>query len=107
MARRMGHLGTVAEDVAAILADRPKLKLRRSKATHDLPQWIIRAVAEIASAEGIARSDVVAWAIADLLRHYQAGEVDWSECKGPSRSPRTEWKLELPEECNELETMPA
>jgi len=98
MARRTGHLGTVAEDVAAILADRPKLKLRRSKATYDLPKRVIMAVDKIASAEGIARSDVVAWAIADLLRRYRAGEVDWSECKGPSRSPRTEWKLELPEE---------
>ena len=98
MARRRDAFGTVAQDVRDVLAERPKPKPKRSKATYDLPRAIVKAVNEIAKAEGVARSDAVAWALAELVAQYRAGEVDWTECREPAvRNPRAAWKLVLPD----------
>ena len=94
---------THSEDVQKVLADRKAAGLdkppeARSKATYDLPQPIIAAVNEIARAEKVTRSDVVAWALAELLAEYRAGRVDWTEHREPAiRNPRAVWKLTIRE----------
>ena len=99
MAKRKDPLATVADDVAAILAERPKPKPKRSKATYDLPKPIVQAVNEIAKAEEVARSDVAAWALWELIRRYRAGEVDWTDHRElATRNPRARWRLVLPDD---------
>jgi len=97
MAKRKNPLATVAEDTAAILADRPKPKPKRSKATYDLERRLVREVDEIARAESVTRSDVVAWALWELIRSYRAGEIDWTAHREHAdRNPRATWKLVIP-----------
>ena len=69
---------------------------RRSKATFDLPAEMIERAREIAKAESVPVSDVVGLALALWLDQYEAGDLD--ERKRASRSPRFEWKLDLPGE---------
>lgn len=73
-------------------------KQKRPKATYDLPLAMIEAVNATAEQEDVARSDIVAWALAEFLDRYQAGEVDLSESKRPARGLRFALKLELPGE---------
>lgn len=92
---------THSEDVQRVLAERKAAGLDkppepRSKATYDLPQSMIAAVNEIAKVEKVTRSDVVAWALAELLAEYRAGRVDWTEHREPAvRNPRAVWKLTI------------
>ena len=96
MARR-DALTTVTEDIERTLATRPTPKPERSKATYDLPKAIIEDVNEIAAAEEVARSDVVAWAIWELVQRHKAGEVDWTgHRERADRNPRATWKLVIP-----------
>lgn len=69
---------------------------RRHKATYDLPEPMIAAIDRIADRESIPRSDVVAWAVAELLERFDAGQVDWTPHKRPAKSLRWAYKLQLP-----------
>jgi len=93
---RQDALGTVGDEVKEALSDRPILKRKRSKATYDLPPVIIEVVDEIAQAEEVARSDVVAWAIWELSKSYRAREVDWTDHREhATNNPRATWKLRI------------
>ncbi len=94
---RRDFFQTVGDDLAAVLADRPKPKPKRSKATYDLPRSIIQAVNDIAQAEEVTRSDVVAWALQVFIKRYHAGNVDWTHHRKPAvNNPRATWKLVIP-----------
>lgn len=73
-------------------------KQRRPKGTYDLPLALIDAVDQVATAESIARSDVVALALARLLTDYRAGAIDLADLKRPARSLRYDYKIILPTE---------
>ncbi len=73
-------------------------KQRRPKGTYDLPLALLEAVEKLAAAESIARSDVVALALARLLTDYRAGAIDLANLKRPARSLRYDWKVILPPE---------
>ena len=92
---RRDPFDTAIDDLARVTANCPTIR-RRSKATYDLPEDIVQAVHQISDAESIARSDVVAWALSLLITDYRHGSIDWTNCRTPSRSPRTAWKLEIP-----------
>lgn len=70
---------------------------RRPKMTYDLPAGMIEGIERVAKAESIPQSDVVAWAVAELLQRYNAGQVDWQHDKRTARSLRWSWRLVLPE----------
>lgn len=70
---------------------------RRPKMTYDLPAGMIEGIERVAKAESIPQSDVVAWAVAELLQRYDAGQVDWGQDKRTARSLRWSWRLVLPE----------
>jgi hypothetical protein len=72
-------------------------KAERPKATYDLPLALIEKVQEVASREDVSQSDIVAWALAEFLEHYEAGGVNLQEHKTAARSLRFACKLELPE----------
>ena len=73
-------------------------KQRRPKGTYDLPLALIEAVDQVATAESIARSDVVALALARFIADYRAGALDLAALKRPARSLRYDWKVLLPPE---------
>lgn len=73
-------------------------KQRRPKGTYDLPLPLIKAVEEVATAESIARSDVVALALVRFLADYRAGALNLAELKRRARSLRYDWKIILPPE---------
>lgn len=77
---------------------------RRSKATYDLPGAMIEGIERIADDESVPRSDVVAWALADFLSRYDAGQVDWRDSKHTAVSLRWRWKLQLPGRWGDLDT---
>lgn len=78
--------------------DRDKMAQRRARrATYDLPPSIRQEMQSLSEALRIPASQLVSLALARFLKEYQAGSVDLSLYKKPSRSPRYDWNLELPE----------
>lgn len=73
-------------------------KKRRPKGTYDLPLTLLEAVEEVAAAESIARSDVVALALSRFIADYRAGKIELEPLKVRARSLRHEWKIVLPGE---------
>jgi len=91
--KRAGLLDKLLEQ-----AEEAEEAAKRHKATFDLPKKLIEAVKEIAKEERVSRSDVAAWALAELVRAYRRGEVDWTECRDPvARSPWADWRLRIGE----------
>lgn len=69
----------------------------RSKATFDLPAELIAAIAAIAAAEGVSKSDLVAEFLTRAANAHQKGAIDLTGQKQPARSVRWDWKLLLTE----------
>lgn len=79
--------------------ERAKIQARRDqRATYDLPPEVRQKVKELADAERLPASQIVTLALLRFLQAYEAGGVDLSQYKQPSRSPRYDWNLVLPEE---------
>lgn len=81
---------------AQLTAHKRRTAKRRPRASYDLPAAMIEAVQDAAKAERVSQSDIVGYALAEWLDRYQAGAVDLSEHKQPSRSPRYDLTLTLP-----------
>lgn len=75
----------------------------RSKATYDLPDWLIRAVEQIAASHGVPKSNVAAHLLAAGLRDLLDGRINLNWMRKISRSPRYEGILESPEEVDRRE----
>ncbi len=98
-----GAPAPIAAEVQAQIEARTKRrteerKHQRPKATYDLPLPLQAGIEAIVAAESIARSDVVALAVARLLTDYHAGRLDLDGMKQPARSLRYAWKIKLPPE---------
>jgi hypothetical protein len=74
------------------------LSRREQRVTYDLPPWLRQRIKEIAEMEGIPASQLVTLAMLRFLDELGRGEVDLAMFKTPSRSPRYDWNLTLPEE---------
>lgn len=83
---------------AQLQAHKRRTSKRRPRASYDLPAAMITAVQDVAGREQVAQSDIVAYALAEWLARYQAGQVDLTDSKHTSRSPRYPWTLDLPGE---------
>jgi hypothetical protein len=79
--------------------ERAKIQARRDqRATYDLPPGIRSRIKELAEEERLPASQLVTLALIRFLSDLDAGRVDLAELKHPSRSPRYDWNLVLPEE---------
>jgi DNA-binding transcriptional LysR family regulator len=79
--------------------ERAKIQARRERrVTYDLPPAVRQIIEELAEHERIPASQVVSLALARFLQDLDQGKVDLSVYKQPSRSPRYDWNLVLPEE---------
>jgi hypothetical protein len=79
--------------------ERAKIRARRDqRATFDLPPSLRQRIMDLAEAERLPASQLVTLALARFMQDLSDGEVDLSPLKQPSRSPRYDWNLVLPEE---------
>ncbi len=79
--------------------ERAKIRARRDqRATFDLPPSLRQRIMDLAEAERLPASQLVTLALARFMQDLTGGEVDLSPLKQPSRSPRYDWNLVLPEE---------
>lgn len=69
----------------------------RNKATYDLPEGITKRISEIADHEGSPKSGVVAAFLYDAIRRYDDREIDLSQFKYPSDSPKYDYIIEIPD----------
>ncbi|HZW03510.1 MAG TPA: hypothetical protein VFF68_06270 [Anaerolineaceae bacterium] len=77
---------------------REKIRARREqRVTYDLPPRIRQRIKELADEQRIPASQIVALALARFLRELEEDKVDLSPFKQPSRSPRYDWNLVLPD----------
>ncbi len=79
--------------------ERAKIQARRDqRATYDLPPEVRGKIKDLADEERLPASQIVTLALLRFLRDYESGAVELSQYKQPSRSPRYDWNLVLPEE---------
>ena len=78
--------------------EREKIRARREqRVTYDLPPLIRQRIKELAEEQRVPASQIVTLALARFLRELDDEKVDLTPYKRPSRSPRYDWNLELPE----------
>ena len=78
--------------------EREKMAARRERrATYDLPTGLRNGIQALSAELRIPASQLAALAIARFLTDYQNSEIDLGIYKTPSRSPRYDWNLEIPE----------
>jgi hypothetical protein len=79
--------------------ERAKIQARREqRATYDLPPTLRQRIKDLAEQERLPASQIVTLALARFLKDYDQERVTLAEYKQPSRSPRYDWNLDLPEE---------
>lgn len=79
--------------------ERAKIRARREqRATFDLPPSLRQKIMELAETERLPASQLVSLALARFLQDLSTSQVDLDPLKQPSRSPRYDWNLVLPEE---------
>lgn len=74
------------------------LARREQRVTYDLPPMLRRRLQALGEDLRIPASQLAALAIGRFLNDYAAGAVDLGAYKQPSRSPRYDWNLRLPNE---------
>lgn len=76
-----------------------KIRARREqRVTYDLPPSVRQRMKDLAESEGVPASQVVTLALLRFLEDYTEKKVDLALFKQPSRSPRYDWNLALPDE---------
>lgn len=79
--------------------EQAKMAARRElRATYDLPPVLRQRVTHVAEKERLPASQLVTLALARFFQDLEAGRVDLGKFKQPSRSPRYDWNLVLPDE---------
>jgi hypothetical protein len=79
--------------------ERAKMRARREqRATFDLPPTLRTRIMELAETERLPASQLVTLALARFLQDLSTGSLDLAPFKKPSRSPRYDWNLALPED---------
>jgi len=77
--------------------EKAKIRARREqRATYDLPPLLRQRVRAMAEEQGLPASQLVTLALLRFLKQFEAGEVELSRYKQPSRSPRYDWNLSFP-----------
>jgi len=70
----------------------------RPKLTVDLPHSLIDALTDLARAEDVAKGDLVALALIDLIEDHRSGRLDLEGLKIRAHSMRVGYRLEFPPE---------
>jgi hypothetical protein len=79
--------------------ERAKIAARREqRATYDLPPSLRQQIKVLAEKERLPASQLVTLALIRFLDDLKADEVELSDFKEPSSSPRYDWNLIFPDE---------
>jgi hypothetical protein len=79
--------------------ERAKIQSRREqRATYDLPPDVREKIKKMAEQERLPASQLVTLALLRFMHDLEDNTVDLSVYKQPSRSPRYDWNLVLPDE---------
>jgi hypothetical protein len=79
--------------------EQAKIAARRElRATYDLPPALRQRVRLVAEKERLPASQLVTLALVRFFADLDDAKVDLAEYKQPSRSPRYDWNLVLPED---------
>jgi hypothetical protein len=79
--------------------ERAKIQARRDqRATYDLPPALRQKIKDLSDEQRLPASQIVTLALLRFLQDYTSGAVDLSAYKQPSRSPRYDWNLDLPDD---------
>jgi hypothetical protein len=84
-------LARKAREQAKIRARRPQ------RVTYDLPPALRERIKDLADEQRVPASQLVTLALARFLKDLEEGKLDLGVYKQPSRSPRYDWNLVLPE----------
>lgn len=77
--------------------ERERIRARRAqRVTYDLPPPLRQRIKQLAAEQGLPASQLVSLALLRFLKQFEAGEVELSRYKQPSRSPRYDWNLSYP-----------
>ena len=68
---------------------------QRKKVTYELDTTVVELIGQIAKAIGTSQAGVVNLFLAQALRDYADGELDFKDCLVPSRSPRFQWLVQI------------
>lgn len=78
--------------------ERSRIEARRDqRATYDLPPAVRQRIKDLGEELRLPASQLVTLALARFLQEYENGQIDLSQYKQPSRSPRYDWNLLFPE----------
>jgi|WetSurMetagenome_2_1015567.scaffolds.fasta_scaffold36109_3 hypothetical protein len=78
--------------------ERQKIADRRERrATYDLPPHIRNQISDLSTRLSIPASQLVTLALIRFLESFNAGGLDLGPLKTPSRSPRYDWNLVIPD----------
>ena len=105
VAALMGDHERREADAKTPKADRAKKSKERKKAADrlpgrvnlDLPPALKKAIFDLAEAEGIPTSQIVAFILADGLRRIRSGNLTFKAARRSSESPRYDWNLDIGE----------
>lgn len=73
--------------------ERARKQAKRPRVMLDIPPAVQDGMARIAQREGLSVSAVATLLLADAIRRYDSGKIDFGNTKRMSRSPRYEWTL--------------
>lgn len=73
--------------------ERARRQARRPRVMLDISPAVQDGIARIAQVEGLSISAVATLLLADAIRRYDGGKMDFRATKRMSRSPRYEWAL--------------
>jgi hypothetical protein len=79
--------------------ERIKIQSRREqRVTYDLPPQLRQWIKNLAEDQRVPASQLVTLALLQFQQSYEHGEIDLTLYKQPSRSPRYDWNLIMPED---------
>ena len=102
---------TLPDDIQAILGDGRRRAQRRrmtpaqrqqsdrdaqrKRVTWEMNPRVVERVREVADVEGCSPAGAASLLLAEALRRYADGEIEFYEYKRVSRSPRWDWVIEI------------
>lgn len=78
--------------------ERAKIQARRDqRVTYDIPPSVRQYIKDLADDLSLPASQLASLALMRFISDYEKGAVELSSLKRPSRSPRYDWNLSLPD----------
>lgn len=98
MERRWSEASLPRRQREKLARERAKIQARKpQRATYDLPPVLRQRLKQLSDSLRVPASQLAALALLRFFQDLDSGALDLGKFKTPSRSPRYDWNLELPE----------